>query len=98
MTTRSECGACAETSVPQVRRVSGLSLKQLLKIVAAVAVAGVLVYGEIWAIRQGPVLSGPDVLLMGGASRDTDERVRETAGQVAVVHRFDIREQAKEAS
>jgi hypothetical protein len=98
MTTRSECGTCPETSVPRDRRVSGFSLKQLLKIVAAVVVAGILVYGEVWAIRQGPVLSGPDVLLIGGASRDTDEPLRETDGQIGLVHGSDMRQQTKEAA
>jgi hypothetical protein len=84
MATGSECFECGYTAAPRAWR---MSLKRLLKIVAVVAIASVLMYAEIWAIQEGPILSGTDVLeLTGSANSDTDGPFRDTAGPVAVLH------------
>jgi hypothetical protein len=84
MATRSECSVCEDTAVPRAPR---FSMRRVLKIVAAIALAGVLMYGEIWAIQEGPVWAGADILEpTSSASGDTDTPIPDTAGPVAVLH------------
>ena len=84
MATRTECFACGDTIEPWGGR---LTVRRLLKIVAVLAVASVLMYAEIWAIQQDPIV--PDAYALepaSGASSGVDSPLRDTAGPVAVLH------------
>jgi hypothetical protein len=84
MEARIECFACGDPDPP---RAPQRSLGRLLKIAAAVAVAAVLMYGEIWVIQQDP--ASADVYAAQpavDANSDTDGPIRDTAGPVAVLH------------
>ena len=60
---------------------------RLLKIVAAIAVAFVLMYAETWAIQEDPIWSRTCISRpASGAIVETEGPLRDTAGPVAVLH------------
>jgi hypothetical protein len=84
MKTPCETFACSKADPPRAR----LSPMRLLKIVAAIAVAFVLMYAETWAIQESPIWwsepAGTFVTDTGGG--ETDGPLRDTAGPIAVLH------------
>jgi hypothetical protein len=84
MTTACETSACSKADPPRAR----LSPIRLLKIVAAIAVALVLMYAETWAIQESPTLwsESAATFLTDTGGGETDGPLRDTAGPIAVLH------------